>query len=567
MNIEVPQSLQEIFQSIDGRGYKSYKILQGKTFQFPPFQVVFEHVQGDPFAFPSRISVSVDLTTAEFSSSFYENGLKRLAFEDHLLRVLHHNIRKMGVKIRGSGKSGQIRVQVPGQKVIKRNAVMVEGDRLQCILFAGLPADGRRVLGNECFRLFAEFLAPLWSQSLLASSLDLSSLQRSLDNLEDYTALQKELAKRGWVAFVANGSLLPRESGVSDRPLEKGGIKFEAPPELSAVVELPHADRIEGMPIFQGITLIVGGGFHGKSTLLRAIQHAVYPHVAGDGRERIATAASAVKIRAEDGRAVSQVDVSAFMNRLPLVESTKRFSTQSASGSTSQAVNILEAIEAGSTFLLLDEDTCATNFMIRDARMQALIAADKEPITPFIDRVEEIHDTFGVSSLLVMGGSGDYFAPAHTIIAMEEFKPRLVTSRAKQIVNETGPAERKKEVSFPFQPVAPRRIDPEKLNFRRGKKDCVIQVHGLLALTMGVMEVDTRYVEQLAEEGQLETCGWILKRLRDLLRAGIPSNIDGIHKIYEEMDEQGLNALTPYNNGLLALPRIQDALAVLNRMR
>lgn len=567
MRLEIPESLQALFHSIDGRGYKAYKILQGQTFQFPPFQVVFEHVQGDSFAFPSRISVSVNLTAAGFSQAFYETAWKRLAFEDHLLRVLHRRIGETRVKIRGSGKSGEVRVQVPGQKVIKRNAVLVDGDRLQCILFAGLPAEGRRILGKECLRLFEEILAPLWAQSLLASSLELSGLQRSLDTLEDFIALQKGLDGKGWAAFVANGSLLPRESGVSDRPLEKGGVEFVAPRELSAVVELPHSGRVEGMPVPRGITLIVGGGFHGKSTLLRAMQHAVYPHAAGDGRERIAAVNSAVKIRAEDGRSVRQMDVSGFMNRLPLVESTRNFSTRSASGSTSQAVNILEALEVGSGFLLLDEDTCATNFMIRDARMQALVASDKEPITPFIDRVEEIFTLFGVSSLLVMGGSGDYFASAHCVIAMEEFRPRLVTGRAKQIARDSGHGNRKKETAFAFPPVAARWTDPEKLNFRRGKKDCVIRTRGLSALTMGAAEVDVRYVEQLAEEGQLEACGWILKRLRDSPTAGTDSNIEAVRKIFEEIDERGLEALTPFNNGLLALPRVHEAMAVLNRIR
>ncbi|GJL77523.1 MAG: ATPase [Nitrospinaceae bacterium] len=567
MSLEVPESLQALLLSVDGRGYKAYKILQGKSFPFPPFEVVFEHVQGDPFAFPSRISVAVDLTQAGFSKSFYETKLKRLAFEDHLLRVLHENIGKTRVKIRGSGKSGQVRVQVPSQKVLKRSAVIIEGNRLQCIVFAGLPAEGRTILAKECLRLFSEVLSPLWTQSLLASSLDLSCLQRSLDTLADHTALQAELEKRNWVGFVANGSLLPRESGVSDKPLIQGGIEFEAPEGLSEVVDLPHSGRVAGMPIPRGITLVVGGGFHGKSTLLRALQHAVYPHVAGDGRERVATLNSAVKIRAEDGRAVRGVDVSGFMNRLPGVESTQNFSTQFASGSTSQAVNILEALEAGSGFLLLDEDTCATNFMIRDARMQALTAADKEPITPFIDRVGEIHDRLGISTLLVMGGSGDYFSPAHQVIAMEAFKPRLVTSEAKRIAQDARPGQRRNETSFPFQQVVSRRIDPKILNFRRGRKDCVIQTQGLLALTFGVTEVDTRYVEQLVEEGQLETCGWILKRLRDGLQTEAETNIGGIQKIYEEIDENGWGALTPYNNGLLALPRTQDVLAVLNRIR
>lgn len=566
MKIEVPASFQKILAAIDRKGYKAYKTLQGKSFAFGPFTVKFEHVQGDPFAFPSRISVKVSLSDAGFAPSCFDTELRRLAFEDHLLRILHDGIGRIGVKIRGSGKSGVVRIQAPGQKVLKRDAVRVQGNTLTCILFAGLPAEGRTVLGKECLRLFAEGLAPLWVRSLLAASLDLSSLQRSLDTLEDYEALKEELKNHGWAAFVANGSLLPRRSGVSDCPLEKGGIVFSAPEDLSARVRLPHGGWIEGMPVPRGITLIVGGGFHGKSTLLRAIQGAVYPHVAGDGRERIATVPSAVKIRAEDGRPVHGVNVSGFMDRLPLVDSTENFSTQSASGSTSQAVNILEAIESGSEFLLMDEDTCATNFMIRDARMQALIPSSLEPITPLLDRVGEVYETLRVSTLLVMGGSGDYFDAAHHVIAMEEFRPRLVTSHARKIAHDS-PVKRRREIRFPFPPVTHRRTDPNRLQFSRGKKDCVIQTQRLLALTMGTHEVDTRYLEQLVEEGQLEMCGWILRRLKTLLETGTSSNREGLERIFADIKKEGFEAATPSNHGLLALPRIQETLAVLNRLR
>ncbi|MBC8287900.1 MAG: ABC-ATPase domain-containing protein, partial [Nitrospinae bacterium] len=445
--------------------------------------------------------------------------------------------------------------------------LQIKNDILILTLFAGLPGDGRRVLAKECVKLFSEILPPVWEECLLAKSLDMSKVQQALETLEDYSTLSQLLTENHWASFVSDGSLLPRASGISDQPLKSGGVLFYAPEELSAEVNLPHAGKIRGMPIPLGITLIVGGGFHGKSTLLKAIQDAVYPHVKEDGRERIATQPMAVKIRAEDGRCVQPINVSGFMDNLPLIPSTENFSTVSASGSTSQAVNILEAIESGSTLLLMDEDTCATNFMIRDARMQALIASDQEPITPLVDRIEELYKVFGVSTLLVMGGSGDYFDTADHVIAMDSFQPRLVTARAKQIVRE-NPGSRKTETRKPLPKIQMRNRNLSALSFSRGKKPCVIQTQGLITLILGRTEIDVRYVEHLVESGQLELCGWILKQLKDMQETdpGV-SNKDAIKNILETIANGELESVAPFNNGLLALPRLQDVMAILHRLR
>ena len=566
MKIELPGELARILNDIDGRGYKAYKALQGKSFEFSLFHVRFEHVQGDPFALPTRLSVTVDPDAAGFDTELYDTPTRRLALEDFLLRAVLEKIGQNKIRIRGTGKSGEVSVLKPGQKILKRSAMLVQGNKIQLILFAGLPADGRTILGKECLKLFAEVLLSIWSGSLLASSLDVSRIKQWLETLEDHKALQDELEKNGWTAFVADGSLLPRESGISDRPLNKKGVKIVAPATFSEEMTLPHRGRVRGMAVPRGITLIVGGGFHGKSTLLRALQDGVYPHIPGDGREAIATMRSAVKVRAEDGRSVKNVDVSGFMDRLPLVESTRSFFTQAASGSTSQAVNILEAIEAGSGLLLMDEDTCATNFMIRDARMQALIESDMEPITPFLDRVEEIHDVLGANVILVMGGSGDYFDCAHHVIAMKEFIPQCVTGEAKAII-EKNPGERKKETSFPFPKVQERCVELKGLSFNRGKKECVIQTRGTDTLVLGRTDVDTRYLEQLVEEGQLELCGWILNRLKSDMKENAESSISRLKTLFATLEENGLDTFNPFNNGLLVLPRIQEAMAVLNRIR
>ncbi|SVA57637.1 uncharacterized protein METZ01_LOCUS110491, partial [marine metagenome] len=528
-----PQELLNQITPLDGKGYKTYKNLQGKSFSFGLFQMTFNHVQGDPFAAPSRLSIKVELASAGFSNSHYNSPLRKLALEDHLLREVDRHFQQCRGKVKGSGRSGEVAVQSPGQKIIRRSGMQIKNDSLTLTLFAGLPGDGRRVLAKECIKLFSEILPPVWEESLLAKSLDMNRVQMALDTLEDYSALSQLLAQNHWASFMADGSLLPRASGVSDLPLKKGGVLFSAPEELSAEVHLPHRGKVRGMPISLGITLIVGGGFHGKSTLLKAIQDAVYPHVAGDGRECIATQPTAVKIRAEDGRSVQPINVSGFMDNLPLIPSTENFSTVSASGSTSQAVNILEAIEADSSLLLMDEDTCATNFMIRDARMQALITSNEEPITPLVDRIGELYKDFGVSTLLVMGGSGDYFDSADQIIAIESFQPRLVTARAKQIVQD-NPGSRKTETNWPLPKVQTRTRNLSALDFSRGKKPCVIQTQKLISLILGRTEIDVRYVEHLVEPGQLELCGWILKQLKDRQEKDPSlSNRDGIKIILE----------------------------------
>jgi predicted ABC-class ATPase len=563
----VPPELIDQVISMDGRGYKAYKNLQGQSFPFGLFQLTFEHVQGDPFAAPSRLSIKIELPSAGFSNSHYNTPLRKLALEDHLLRAVNQRVQKCQGKIKGSGRSGEIAVQSPGQKVIRRSGMQIKKDDLILTLFAGLPGDGRRVLAKECVKLLAEVIPPVWEECLLTKSLDMNEVQKAIETLEDYSALSELLNQNQWASFVANGSLLPRASGISDLPLKSGGVLFSAPEELSTEIHLPHSGKICGMAIPLGITLIVGGGFHGKSTLLKAIQDAVYPHVIEDGRERIATQPTAVKIRAEDGRSIQPINVSGFMDNLPLVPSTANFSTVSASGSTSQAVNILEAIEAGSSLLLMDEDTCATNFMIRDERMQALITSTQEPITPLVDRINELQKNFAVSTLLVMGGSGDYFESADQVIAMDSFQPRLVTAKAKQIVRE-NPGSRKTEAQSPLPKVQMRTRNLSGLDFSRGKKPCVIQTQKIISLILGRTEIDVRYIEHLIEPGQLELCGWILKQLKDMQENdSYVSNSTAIKCILKNVETGELESIAPFNNGLLALPRFQDVMAVLNRLR
>ena len=199
----------------------------------------------------------------------------------------------------------------------------------------------------------------------------------------------------------------------------KHSVPFISPESLRITMNLPHKGKIIGMGIPQGITLIVGGGYHGKSTLLNALELGVYNHIAGDGREYVITDNTALKLRSEDGRSIKDVDISLFINDLPNKKNTHCFSTADASGSTSQAAGIIEGMEAGSKVFLLDEDTSATNFMVRDTFMQEIISREKEPITPFLERAQKLYTIAGISTLLVAGSSGAFFHIADTIIQMD----------------------------------------------------------------------------------------------------------------------------------------------------
>ncbi|KAJ2533993.1 hypothetical protein IWW43_002546 [Coemansia sp. RSA 1935] len=282
--------------------------------------------------------------------------------------------------------------------------------------------------------MFLETLPQLVERALMYRSVDSQTMHALAASVEDQEYLRSQLKLLSLVAFIGNGAVLPRVSGVSNMPLETNTVvRFRAPPELQVMVELPNQGTVVGMGIRQGVTLICGGGFNGKSTLLQAIERGVYNHAPGDGRELVVTDATATKIKAEEGRFVCSTDIRPFINNLPLGKTTDAFSTADASGSTSMAASIQEAVEVEASTLLFDEDTCATNFLVRDGRMQQLVSQDCEPITPLVSRVRELWEAKGVSSIMVIGGCGDYLDVADTVVSMHGYVPSDATEKAKAI--------------------------------------------------------------------------------------------------------------------------------------
>jgi predicted ABC-class ATPase len=548
------KSLESILHRIDGRGYKAYKEIQDRSFSYPGFELVVDHVQGDPYAAPSRFRALIPIAKTAVPSSALASQSRMQATRDFLARAFRDAARQ----------HQELTIDAGRQTVLDRSACLIDGDTVDLRFRIDLPGAGRRILGRRAATLLVADLPQVIDQSMGSKHLDLRRLERHAAAVEDQQALRGALDAAELVAFVGNGASLPRRSGIDDRPLVDA-VVFESPPSLEVTLTAPNAGDVRGMGVPRGITLIVGGGYHGKSTLLRALETGVYDHIPGDGREWVVSVPGAVKIRAEDGRAVHAVDISPFISHLPGGHGTASFSTELASGSTSQATALVEALETGAPCLLLDEDTSATNFMIRDRRMQELVAKTSEPITPFVDRIRELRDELGVSTLLVMGGSGDYFDHADLVIQMDSYRPLDVTDAAQKIaaVHHTG---RREERESDLAAAAPRRLEPRSVNPERRRGRWKIQARGIDALVLGRSEIDLRAVEQIEDPSQLRAIGWILGRLSELDEDECEP-LPLIDRMLDRLEEGDWQWLSGRPDGDLAAPRAHEVMAALNRLR
>jgi predicted ABC-class ATPase len=563
------QDLQAILQRIAGRGYKAYKDLEG-AYRFPDFTFYIDHVQGDPFATPSRVRVQLAQTISGFPEMLLNSEIRRIALADYLTRQFAQVLTTITKGRRGSGQSGQIQIDRCGQEILARTSALVDREQVEARFTVGLPAAGRRVLSQEAEAMLLQEIPAIVQQALIYTHLPAHAVRQHVEVAEDQEFLRLALKDRGLVAFVANGAILPRRSGVDDRPRPQNDteplVPFQSPPTLEVEFNLPNCGKIRGMGIPPGVTLIVGGGFHGKSTLLRALERGVYNHIPGDGREYVVAIPEAYKIRAEDGRRVENVNITPFINHLPFGKDTAHFSTENASGSTSQAANIMEALEIGSQLLLIDEDTSATNFMIRDERMQELVTKAHEPITPFVDKVRQLSQEQGVSTILVMGGSGDYFDVADTVIMLESYTPHNVSTQVQEILQKHA-ATRHAEGGSHFGPLVARMPLAQSFDARRGPRAVKIDVKGLHTVIYGTTTIDLSGLEQLVDASQTRAIGDIIWYYAQHYAGKEETLRAGLTKLFAELRTQGLDLLSPRKMGNYALPRIFEVAAAINRLR
>ena len=563
--MQTSTELRSLLNRIDHRGYPAYKDTRG-MYQFPGYVLSIDHVQGDPFASPSKVSMHVKGKTAAFPQELYQDTHQRIALQDELTRQFGRRAEQFAFKAKGSGKSGLISVSRCCQEVLERTACRIDPATGDVVLRMeiGFPANGRTINARELEKILFDFVPECVKHALFYKNMDAKRLRAIIDLAEDQHYIREMLPKMGLCAFVADGSILPRESGISPRPM-KGGVKFRSPEELKVTMELPHRGKITGMGIKKGITLIVGGGYHGTSTLLKSLEVGVYDHIAGDGREYVITDDTAVTIRAEDGRSIQKTDISMFINDLPNGKDTVRFCTEDASGSTSQAANVVESIEAGSSLLLIDEDTSATNFMIRDELMQRVIHRDMEPITPFIERIRELYDEYGISTIIVAGSSGAYFHIADTIIQMDRYVPKDITAYAKKEAESypviTGPEGAAERPDFKRCPKpSPAFKGNDRIKMKTLSKEGVM---------INKETIDLRYVEQITDSEQVTALGYCMRYAQKHILDGRKDLRQVVEELEKAMDKGTLSALCESSSSIssMAMPRKQEIFACFNRYR
>lgn len=535
-------------KKIEKQNYRAYQQIKGQ-YDFTDFTLFIDHVQGDPYASASRFRATRawSLTGLEWLKN--ESPAFQRAARDFIARSFEQFAKQ----------ENTVSIALNGQTVLDSTAVLFTEEGIELRFRVNLPAEGRSVLGKKANNILTFHLPKFIRRATLERELDKEAIVKHCQVVEDQSALREQLEAHNLVAFVANGSVLPRIAGNCDLPM-KEAVEFTAPESLQVTLHAPNKGYVTGLGIPKGITLIVGGGFHGKSTLLNAIERSIYDHIPGDGREYIVTDQKAMKIRAEDGRCVHHLNLSNYINHLPMGKDTADFSTQDASGSTSQAAWLQESIEAGATSLLIDEDTSATNFMIRDERMQALVAKGDEPITPLVDRIGQLRDELDISTIIVMGGSGDYLDVANTVIQMHDYQAVDVTEKAKQVIAQ-HPTQRHNESEESLQTFRPRALNRVALMNILTDGKFRVSAKGKDSLRFGKEFTDLSALEQIESADEVNAIGWLWFQL-----AQLPGWCNNPAKEIEEMLSGEWHASLP-KQGDLAKPRTLDVMAALNRMR
>lgn len=574
------EELRQQLRSINRKSYPAYKGLKG-LYHFGNYILSIDHVQGDPFASPSHVSIQISHRDAGFPVEYYKDTLTGTTLCDYLTRQFEKQVSQYSFRAKGSGKSGLLTVSHCGQEILSRTACEITEKGITARFFVGFPANGRTINATELEKILFDFLPVCIQKSFFYSSLNAKELQNYIELAEDQEFIRQTLPVKNLCAFIADGSILPRESGISSRPM-KASVPFTSPDSLRISINLPHKGKITGMGIPKGITLIVGGGYHGKSTLLNALELGVYNHIPGDGREYVITDATAVKLRSEDGRFIKDVDISMFINDLPNKKDTRCFSTLDASGSTSQAAGIVESMEAGSHLFLLDEDTSATNFMVRDAFMQQVIQREKEPITPFLERAEDLYKKAGISTILVAGSSGAFFHIADTIIQMDNYVPKDITASVKKLCSQYPlPAVSVTDFQLPYSHRIMSRPAESSKHLRHNSRGnhsdsgaakperLKTRISGTDGFSLGRQEIDLRYTEQLIDAEQTAALGLLLKYAVEHLADGRRTLPEIVQFLWKNLSLHGLSFFTE-NQKIscgYATPRIQEIYACLNRYR
>ena len=562
------QTLKEKIESLNGRDYGACQSLKGQ-YEFPKkIRLIIHRIPKDPYAPPHTgiYRVQVERKNSDIINFKTDSKITQIAFSDFLARNFFNACKKISKGSRGTGFSGVITIEKPGQCILQRNSVTINKDIIEVRCFLGIPAKGRKIQSKITEEMFLSELPEIIEASLFKKNVNIENLNNHIHTAVDSEFLRRKLDRRGLIAFIANNSSLPRESGTSDLPMNhQEVVPFLSPPSLEVELKLPHAGCIKGMGIPKGITLITGGGYHGKSTLLDTLEFGVYNHIPGDGREQCVSIPNAVKTRAYSGRNIIKTDISLFIKNLPLKKDTTSFSSNNASGSTSQAASIIEAIEIGAEVLLMDEDTCATNFMNRDKKMQQLIKKEDEPITAYIDKVSQLYADDKVSTVLVLGGVGDYFDVSNLVIQMKNYMPIDVTKEAHKISTTVFNGREKEDEGYIFK-VTDRIPIAESIISQNHNGKVSMFAKEINKVHFGKDNIDLTDMEQIVELSQTKAISYTLEYSKKYMNNENTLR-EVVDKVVSDIEEFGIDVISKNISGNFASFRKFELAFTFNRLK
>ena len=547
MNKITMYELDELLRRTDGKRYSVYKKLRELIIDYGNAEAVFTKVQGDPHAPPSVIEIVIPSRAHKLSKTLFKQEYY-IPLTDYISRALYRITKKLSKRC-GSGYSCYIGIPRPGPWILKRSCAEIKDRDIVLRIYIGLPARGRRILGDRARKLLLESI-PKIINTIISLRNNEEEIEKHIECYLDQEYLRQWLYENNYAFFIADRSILPRESSISEKPMANA-IPFKSPKSFKVAVKLPSGKLVTGMAMPMGVILITGGGYHGKTTLLEAIQEGIYNHIKGDGREYIVSRKYTIMVRAEDGRIVSSVDISSFIEQLPMNSDTIKYSSLDASGSTSMAASINEAIEAGAELILIDEDTSATNLLFKDNVMAKIIT--KEPIRPLCLQVRDLVRKTKASVIIVASASSSFLGVADKIILMEDYIPRDITPKVKENVPHKIELDYKLPKNRIFHGIKGlRRIRA------KGYKIAAEYIDGVK------FELDLSYYPRIVEKGQVKFIAHIVEKISQLKRPmSIHELINYINKLIYEKGFSGFVHPVPPD---LTIVDGFDVIWVLNRL-
>ena len=554
----------ELYSKIDQINQQDAKQLQQLIgdYDFSRYVLKISRIDEPAETQHSLLVVSVPHFIAGFPLKLIETPVGRTALEDLLTRKVAEEIDKISAYDEDGISRRRLHITRPGQKILPRSSLVVTEEYVEARIYVRLPLRDGRILGGDMKTLFFEILPRVVNAALIFCNLDEDEITAAVNLMNDADHVRHLLATRGWVSFVADHARLSRV-GDSDQPDLERAIPLVVDEALARNVDVPHAGALRGFGVPAGLTLILGDAYSGRAELMHAIGDGIYNHVAGDGREMVITVPDAVYVKAEPGRSVQRVDISAFVR--PTGANPAAFTNIHADACAAQAASTIEALEVGARALLFEESDSAVEFLTRDARLGDLMPEADRTITPLSVLARRIVDQLGVS--LVIAGSStitDFIPVADTILRIANYKVSDVTQQAKALVAPPATAPAGADVSALIakkRSVVPSSIDPSA-----GRSELRIETEGMYQLHFGRNTIDLHGVVQLADEDQTRTIGRILYYAKTHYMDETHPISELLDSVDQDLSTEGLETLTRVLQGDLARPRRFEIAAALNRL-